>query len=213
MLVRILLAVILAALPALSAVRPAAACTCGPEEVSDKLDRAEIVFIGSVASTTEVIHPAPDSRHDIAELAHVFDIESVFKGQIEQHSEILAPAHSGFCALPAAVSSGARVAIFVRADEQKLLNSNLCSFAGADELLEFVGDSGYPPIPVSIPTNQDAENTQRDSLTARSADENEDRRSGQTGRNLGFSIAIGALAAIMVGYALWRKMLSSRGRT
>lgn len=212
MILRVLAAALLAAVPILASVSPAAACTCANWTDTQKLENADAAFIGHVVSTSESRVLDPDGRGPYTELTHIFEVQTVVKGQFEQLTEVVAGQHSGVCGLPGVVTSGARSGILIYVTDDGVNRSGLCSIVDADELLAIAGNSGYPPLPVSnqniLGIVEPETPSEVELAPARLPGEASD--SDDPGTIISLPLILGVFAALVVGYALWLITLANR---
>lgn len=92
----IVLLAFLVAVPALLSATPASACDCASSSVKEYFDRADAVFIGSLASR-EVEQPGGGSSTDPA--LHVFTVDSVYKGTAHREQGVVSPQSGASCGL------------------------------------------------------------------------------------------------------------------
>lgn len=149
MLVRILAAVVLAAMPILASVNTASACSCAYNDASEILKNADGAFVGQIISTEIIENPSQTIDVLTASVKHTFKVESVVRGEFEQITDVFAPYGDAGCGLSAAANDGARMGIMTRPTSEGLNGTHLCLTVTADNLLAFAGDSTYPPLPIS----------------------------------------------------------------
>lgn len=213
MFIRILAALLLAILPVLATASPAAACSCAYDNAAQNLERTDAAFVGQIISTTQIEYPVLDGEVSPQALSHIFEVESVIRGEFEQVTEVIAPVHGGVCGLPAVITRGARAGIFVRINDDGRFESNFCSFAGAKELLALADGDEYPPLPVSaanqfkLATNDLDQSPDGDSPLAQNPRDTNDP--GESGIYTGTRALWAGAVVVILGYAVWRFFIRS----
>lgn len=212
MLVRILAAVLLAAVPILATVSPAAACSCAYREASEILELADGAFVGRIVSTESI----ENSPHRVASVRatqnHTFEVESVIRGEFEQTTQVLAPYGGAICGLSGAVTNGARIGVITRITESGLHGTHLCSMADADDLIAAVNGATYPALPMSnkIASNINDLEVAADGQPVPAINPDGTSHQDDSGRFIPFPMALVAIAVLGVGYALWRIVTTSK---
>ena len=99
---RRLLVLVLGAFVLLTAgwvVAPAAsACSCVPATPAEQLDRADVVFTGTLVSR-EVVHPVPGVVGSDDPAVHVFAVDTVLKGTAAAQQPVVSADSSASCGL------------------------------------------------------------------------------------------------------------------
>lgn len=117
---------------------PAKACSCAAMSVEQMRESHEVAFIGTIIG----------SRPTTDQWAHslVFEVETVFAGDLAAETEVVAPIDTGGgCGIAAAF--GTRLAIFATLDGGRLWSSS-CSLQEPGEVIAALGP-GTPPAPAA----------------------------------------------------------------
>lgn len=207
MLARISVALVIAILPLLASITPAAACSCISRSINETVESSDGAFVGRVvASEFRRIDTAESTN--IPLFINTFEIETVVKGDFEAQTRVHSPSGSGICGLPGSVTGGDRYGFYTYTGHDGHPWTSLCMFTDADSLLAFAGDQTYPPLPVSFEATEQSAQPPSDVLA--SSQSQSDPPSGN-GTSYNFALVlIAVLVAPTLGYALWRLTLRHR---
>ena len=76
----------------------ASACSCAPATPAEQVERADVVFTGTLVSR-EVVHPVPGVVGSDDPAVHVFAVDAVLKGTASAHQEVVSADSSASCGL------------------------------------------------------------------------------------------------------------------
>jgi hypothetical protein len=76
----------------------ALACSCVPATAAEQLERADVVFVGTLVSR-EVVHPAPGVVSSDDPAVHVFAVDAVLTGTVGPSQEVVSADSSASCGL------------------------------------------------------------------------------------------------------------------
>ncbi|GAB4080886.1 hypothetical protein GCU67_04895 [Modestobacter muralis] len=80
-------------------VAPAAsACSCAPASIAEQVERADVVFTGTLVSR-EVLHPVPGVVGSDDPALHVFAVQTLLKGTASALQEVVSADSSASCGL------------------------------------------------------------------------------------------------------------------
>lgn len=130
----------------LSPAAPASACSCVVGTPADHLERADVVFVGTL---TESSDGATDT------VGYVFDVDTVFKGEVGTRAEVASSESSAACGL-AGMKVGSSYLMFV-GSTGSALRGDLCggsqrAKAGLVQRIEALAGPGVPPSTVGPAT-------------------------------------------------------------
>lgn len=117
---------------------PAYACTCRPSTEAEQLERASVVFIGTVISD----RASGDTR------TYTFAVDRVYRGQVETTQTVKTHVDSSACGLELPGGGPYVVLGFVQNDEILASSCGGTRLGGAPAEL----GAGYPPLTPSAPT-------------------------------------------------------------
>jgi hypothetical protein len=217
MMIRILAAVLLVATSAVWAVQPAAACTCVTGVSRPELESAGAALIGRVISRS-----TPDGANGDPMSGYVFtfEVETVVKGDISDPIVEFSSPYGSQCGIGLGAPDGERVGVLLRSDNQGGYTTYDCSGVDADVLASLAlpgevaaASSPEPPPEDTLITGDavlasDLQASSSESL-APAAEE-----SG-SGRDIALwsAISFGGIAALLIGYAVLRKLNLRRRST
>ncbi|MFQ1002095.1 hypothetical protein [Modestobacter sp. SSW1-42] len=77
---------------------PASACSCALQSSAEQVERADVVFTGTLVSR-EVVHPVPGVVGSDDPAVHVFAVDTVLKGTASAQQEVVSADSSASCGL------------------------------------------------------------------------------------------------------------------
>jgi hypothetical protein len=129
---------------------PARACSCALMEPQDLLKGSPAAFVGQLTAQRTTAVPG--------RAMYVFDVESVYTGDIGREVAVYSADNSAACGLSLPV--GQRAAIFATVSGSEL-ESNLCSVTDADQAVSQLGSGAPPAASGSLGTPPDFESPSR----------------------------------------------------
>jgi len=107
---------VLAGVPVLGAVAPAAACSCVSNDPAELADHADVAFMGVLTS----------QRSDGDVVAHLFTVEDVLVGDVRRSQDVVT-VDAGEASCGVEWATGTTMVVLAHLDEHGRLASGLCS--------------------------------------------------------------------------------------
>lgn len=219
MLIRILAVVVLLATSAVWAVKPAAACSCPPQDAQDLLERYDAAFVGRVASVTEP-QPQNGTWSSADPVVYTFDVATPVKGDLGEQVEVHSARMSVSCGLGFRSADDRYTGLVLRLDEEGEYHSGLCMMVEPDDLilaaqsshiavlppLETPSEANGPPGNAEIASNSDPQPVQTDSTSP--------QPDNSSARDIALwsAVSFGGLAALLIGFATLRMLVLRKPR-
>ena len=213
LLIRVVAVLLIALTPLFAIASPAAACSCRYSTVEETVEDWDNLFVGRLISTREST-PEIKASGPFRTMTHVFEVESVIKGEFERLTIVYSPWGGAACGLEGRAAAGELVGLRTLPVGDGTHDSNLCLVGNANEILAYAGDNIHAPLPISPERERqirdDIDTALRAEIDlaaeARAADDLE-----RSNRGVDWEILVaGSLVAVAVGYALWRFVLRNR---
>ena len=106
--------------------RPASACSCAPTEPEDRLENANIAFVGSVTSRRE---------YGATEYVYRLDVETAVRGQVFEVMELVSSRWGSTCGFEGSIIEGQRIGLLPYVGTDGILHGGLCSIMPPETLL------------------------------------------------------------------------------
>lgn len=195
MFVRVLAVLLISVTPVLVTVAPAAACSCRYSTAEETVEESDSLFVGRVISTRESTAEIKASG-PFRTMTHIFEVESVIKGEFEGLAVVYSPWGGGACGLEGRAAVGELVGLRTQPVGDGTHDSNLCMVRNAEEILAYAGEDAYPPQQVSFEREAELLRTNEPSPSAEQED--------LDGRSIPYLSVTLFVAVPVLGYALWR---------
>jgi hypothetical protein len=127
---------------------PAYACSCASVPTAASLADSDAAFVGTVAVAPGDAEPGPGRQPD-AQVTWEFDVDAVYKGELQARTAVLAPLSGGSCGLEH-IGVGDEVGLLLYRDDidGSQWTSNLCAQIEPAQLQATVD----PRDPISVVT-------------------------------------------------------------
>ena len=123
---------------------PAQACDCSTGTTAENAERADAVFIGRLVSREEGVRPPQNEPSSSPPAVHLFEVDTVIKGQVLEQQEVLSPWSGASCGLELQPGSGP-VAVF--ATRSADLGSRPFAVLEPDQYASLLCDGNAPLTP------------------------------------------------------------------